>query len=338
MIRPALRRLGLLFATAALFGGCATKTEKSSNSSSAERYGANSGTLYQASENAHSQLNPGPAVADYSGATLTVDSAVAAGNGSASYDAPAIYAESAIMIDAKSGRVIFAKNADWQRPVASTQKLVSALLILDRGNLSKEVVIQPEDTQMEPTKLGIKAGEHYPREVLLCAMMVKSCNDCAAALARDHSGSTYAFAGAMTQKAYSLGATHSRFHNPHGLPEPGQYSTARDLARVAYEAYRSPTLRRYMRTRYYRVALQSGKVRTLEATNKLLSRSTMFNGMKTGYTAASGRCLVSSAASGGREVILVQLGSKTSYIFDDAERMMRWGLRPGFRPTFASLN
>lgn len=326
MMSVVLKRIGFLLGTAGLLAGCASSRSTVSRTGGNTTPSAN-GTYYQTSyTNPSAPLTPAPpAVVDYAQVSYAPDSAVAIGNAT-TVSAPGIYAESAIMIDAKSGRVLYSKNPDSQRSVASTQKLLTGLLIVERGGMSGKVTIEPQDTQVEPTKLGVKPGEQYARETLLSCMMVKSCNDAAAALARDHSGSTYAFAMAMNRKAYELGARSSNFHNPHGLPDPGQYSTARDMARIAFQAYRSPTLRRLMRTRFYRVALQSGRVRTLESTNKLLGRSSIFNGMKTGYTAAAGRCLVSSAQSGGREVILVQLGSKTSYIFDDAERLMLWGL------------
>src|SRR5690606_31752979 len=122
----------------------------------------------------------------------------------------------------------------------------------------------------------------------------------AAALARSHSGSTRAFADEMTAYAHSLGATHSRFLNPHGLPAP-QFSTARDMARIAYYAYKNPVLRYYMDMPSHQFSLANGKTRKLEATNKLLKRSPIYNGMKTGYTHAAGRCLVTSASAGGRD-------------------------------------
>jgi D-alanyl-D-alanine carboxypeptidase (penicillin-binding protein 5/6) len=101
------------------------------------------------------------------------------------------------------------------------------------------------------------------------------------------------------------------------------------MARIAFRAYREPLLRRLMNSRYYTFVYANGRRKTLENTNKLLGRSSMFNGMKTGYTFAAGRCLISSASAGGRDVILAQFGSKTRYVFDDAERMMRWGLQHG---------
>lgn len=238
-------------------------------------------------------------------------------------NAPGIYAQSAIMIDARTGEVLFQKNADARRVPASTQKLLTALLITRRGNLDAPVTIVPEDTRVEPTKLGLRPGERYTRRNLLQAIMIKSSNDACAALARDHSGSEAAFVENMNRAAWSLGARSSYFLNSHGLP-PEQYSSARDISRIAFAAYRDPVLRRMMQQRVVYFRHNTGRVTRLEATNKLLERSGAFNGMKTGYTYAAGRCLVSSGRLNGREVILVQLGSRTKHIFDDAERVMAW--------------
>jgi D-alanyl-D-alanine carboxypeptidase (penicillin-binding protein 5/6) len=242
--------------------------------------------------------------------------------------APPLTADSAIAIDAQTGEVLFQKNADARRPAASTQKLLTALMITRRGGLDGTVMIMPEDTRVEPTKLGLRAGERYTRRSLLEAIMVKSCNDACTALARDHSGSDAAFAMNMNQAAWALGARSSHFANSHGLPAP-QYSSARDIARIAFRAYRDPELRRFMRQRNAVFRHNSGRITVLKATNKLLERSPAYTGMKTGYTDAAGRCLVSSGRMGGREVILVQLGSKTRHIFEDAERVMGWAGRSG---------
>lgn len=244
-------------------------------------------------------------------------------------DAPAIYAQSAIMIDAATGKTLYQKNADVRRPVASTQKLLTALIVAERDPLDGLVVIHPEDTRVEPTKLGLKAGEAYLRRDLLGAMIVKSANDAAAALGRAHSGSEAAFAQEMTRYAHGIGAYNSRFANAHGLPA-NQYSTARDMARIAFRAYRNPIIRRMAAQQHWTFQHANGRVSVLESTNKLLKRSPIYNGLKTGYTAASGRCLVTSATANGRHVILVQLGSKTQYIFDDADRLCQWALRPAW--------
>jgi len=250
-------------------------------------------------------------------------------------DAPPLAAQSAIAIDAHSGEVLFQKNADLHRPAASTQKLLTALMIVRRGALDGGLMVMPEDTHVEPTKLGLRSGERYTRRALLEAIMVKSCNDACTALARDHSGSDAAFAMEMNRAAWALGARSSHFANSDGLPAP-QYSTARDLARIAFLAYREPELRRMMRQQHAVFRHNNGRITVLKATNKLLARSPVYTGMKTGYTDAAGRCLVSSGRMSGREVILIQLGSKTRNIFDDAERVMAWAARPSLYQPMAS--
>ena len=240
---------------------------------------------------------------------------------------PPIRAESYLLLDARTGTHLAGRNAETVRAVASTQKLVTALVVLDTGNLDKRVTITAADVAVEPTRLGLRAGETYTRRALLYAFLVKSANDVANVLARDNAGSISAFAAKMNAKARSLGCTKSNFRNPHGLTVPGQYSTARDMARVAMVAYRHATIRDIVRRKYYSFQFASGRSVTLENTNDLLGHMPECNGMKTGYTIASGRCLISSASSGGRDVILVQLGTKTKYIWDDARVMMTYGLQ-----------
>jgi serine-type D-Ala-D-Ala carboxypeptidase (penicillin-binding protein 5/6) len=238
-------------------------------------------------------------------------------------DAPAIHAKSAIMIDADSGRTLFQKNADEPRQVASTQKLLTALIIAERGDLDGNLVISASDTYVEPTKAGVRAGQTYTRRQMLNALLVHSCNDAAAALAHDAAGSTEAFASLMNARAEALGAYSSHFVNPHGLPAP-QHSTARDMARIAYRAYHRPELREIIRQTFYAFRFPSGRVEYLKTTNRLLGVVPGVDGMKTGYTDAAGRCLITSATIGNRHVILVQLGSRTSYIFNDAQTMLAW--------------
>jgi D-alanyl-D-alanine carboxypeptidase (penicillin-binding protein 5/6) len=185
------------------------------------------------------------------------------------------------------------------------------------------VTIESIDTEVEPTKAGVRAGQVYSRRQLLNALLVHSCNDAAAALARDAAGSTQEFAYLMNSRAQAIGANSSHFVNPHGLPA-AQYSTARDMARIAYRDYRRPELREIMRQTFYPFRFNNGRVNYLETTNKLLGRMPGVDGMKTGYTDAAGRCLITSATLNGRHFILVQLGSRTTYIFSDAQTMLTW--------------
>jgi D-alanyl-D-alanine carboxypeptidase (penicillin-binding protein 5/6) len=240
---------------------------------------------------------------------------------------PSIRAASYLLLDARSGQHLAGRNFETARAVASTQKLVTALVVLDAGNLDKMVRVQASDVAVEPTRLGLKPGEVYSRRTLLYAFLVKSANDVANVLARDNAGSISAFAAKMNAKVRSLGCTNSNFKNPHGLTVGSQYSTARDMARVAMASYRNSIIRDVVRRKYYTFRRADGRMVTLENTNELLGVMPECNGMKTGYTVASGRCLISSAASGSREVILVQLGTKTKYIWEDARIMMSWGLQ-----------
>ena len=239
---------------------------------------------------------------------------------------PAVAAESVLVMDADSGRVFYAKNADTVRPVASTQKLITALCVLDAGNIDKPVVITAYDTACEPTKLYLKPGDSYTRRELLKVLMVKSANDVARALARDVGGSVEGFAAIMNNKCQQLGMRNSTCVNPHGLTEPGQYSTARDMAIAARVAHRSPLLRSYTSTKSYTFKFNDGRTRLIVNTNKLLKTVPFCDGMKTGTTNASGRCLISSGSINGRSVICVVLKSNTPNIWSDSEKLLRWSL------------
>lgn len=239
---------------------------------------------------------------------------------------PKIAGESAIVIDVISGRVLYAKNADTPRAVASTQKIITALCVLDAGNIDKPVVIDPSDGNCEPTKLGVKPGEVYPRRELLKVLMVKSANDIARCLARDVGGTQEGFSDLMNRKAASLGMRNSNFINPNGLPQAGQYSTARDMAIAARAAYRSPLIRSYTATKSFTFTFNDGHTREIENTNHLLKTVPYCDGLKTGTTNAAGRCLVASGSLNGRSVIVVVLKSTTPNIWKDSTKLLAWAL------------
>ena len=239
---------------------------------------------------------------------------------------PPVAAESAIVIDVVSGRVLYAKNADAPRAVASTQKIITALCVLDAGDIDKPVIIQPIDGACEPTNLNLKPGEVYPRRELTKVLMVKSANDVARALARDVGGSQESFAVLMNQKAASLGMRNSNFINPNGLPNPGQYSTARDMAIAARAAYRSPLIRSFTATKSFTFRFNDGRTRFIENTNRLLKTVPYCDGLKTGTTNAAGRCLVSSGSLNGRSVIVVVQKSTTPNVWKDSSKLLAWAL------------
>lgn len=240
---------------------------------------------------------------------------------------PSVHGEAAIVVDVHSGRVLYNKNSRTPRAVASTQKLLTALIVAEEGNLWKTVTIEPSDTTAAPTKLYLKAGQTYSRFELLQALLIKSANDVACALARDNAGSVEAFAEKMNRRAAQLGAKSSHFLNPNGLPAEGQYSTARDMAIIARNAYAHPILRRIVSTKSFEFHFADGRVRRLVNTNRVLRTAPFCNGMKTGFTNAAGHCLVSSGQSNGRDVIAVVLGSNKKHVWDDSKRLLEWGLR-----------
>lgn len=239
---------------------------------------------------------------------------------------PNTRAVSVLVIDAKTGQVLTEKNADQPRQAASTQKLLTALIVAESGYLDRSVTVEPVDTFAEPVKLNIRPGETYQRIDLLRALLVKSANDVARCLARDNAGSIEAFAEKMNAKAMALGATHSQFLNPNGLPIPGQYSTARDLSIIARAAYSNPTLRSIVCLPQLVFRYANGRTRELENTNKVLRRMPYCNGMKTGYTEAAGHCLIASGSRPGRDIIVVVLGDTKGGVWSDAASLLTWGL------------
>jgi D-alanyl-D-alanine carboxypeptidase (penicillin-binding protein 5/6) len=239
-------------------------------------------------------------------------------------DAPQVHARSAIVIDAVTGETIYEKDADRPLPVASTQKLLTALQAIDEGGLEFPVKVSLRDALQPPTHIGLAPGSIHRRIDLLAGMLVSSANDAASALASNGRGSYSGFVQSMNTKARELGATHSLFLNPHGLDTPGQHSTARDSAIIAYHAYRNPLIRHYASRQMYFFPYGDGQV-ILENTNELLwNWPPYFNGLKGGFTHQGGKCLVASAKHNGSEIIIVLLGSTPDRIFRDAKTLFQW--------------
>jgi D-alanyl-D-alanine carboxypeptidase (penicillin-binding protein 5/6) len=239
---------------------------------------------------------------------------------------PKTSATSVIVINVSNGQVLYEKNPDQIRAPASTTKLLTGLIVAETGSLDRPVTVAQVDTFAEPVKLNIKPGDIYQRIDLLRALLVKSPNDVARCLARDNAGSIEAFAERMNQRAAALGATHSHFVNPNGLPDARQYSTARDLSTIARVAYANPTIRSIVCLPQLVFRFANGRTRELENTNKLLRRLPYCNGMKTGYTEAAGKCLIASGSRPGKDIIVVVLGDSHNGVWRDAGALLAWAL------------
>ncbi len=245
--------------------------------------------------------------------------------------APRPTAAAICVMDPKTGRVLYEHNARTRRQVASTQKIITALCVLDSGRLYDRATVTASDAKTPPFKMYMRAGDSYRRIDLVRALMTASYNDVATTLARDTAGSVSAFVDLMNARAARMGMTNSHFANPHGLPA-NQYSTAYDMALAACWAYNDPIMRRCIDTPAYDLQQPNGKTKRVRSTNKLL-KFPWVNGMKTGYTHAARRCLVSAGSIGDQAVIVVVLGCSRSGIWDESLKYLCWGLQienPGF--------
>lgn len=240
--------------------------------------------------------------------------------------APSNYGRYTAVIDANTMQFYYKKEAHTKTPVASTQKLVTALVVCNEGDLDRMVTVPKEVYDVEPTVVGVKPGEQYTRRQLLTSLLVKSGNDIAATLAIDNAGSIEAFAEKMNTLARYIGMTNSNFVNPHGLPAKGQYSCARDIAIAAFEAYQIPDIREMVNKATYEFVFNDGNTRMLYNTNKVLTSFEGCNGMKTGFTYAAGNCLVCSASRDGEERISVIIKSARPHVNNDSKALLNWAL------------
>ena len=223
-------------------------------------------------------------------------------------------ASSAILYCPSTDSVLYQKNADERRPIASTTKIMTALTVLRRGgDLDRLCAIPPEACGIEGTSVYLKPGEILSIRDLLYALLLQSANDAATALAVLTSGSVPAFADEMNRIAGELGLQNTRFMNPHGLDHPEHYSTARDLACLAAAAFDEITFREIVSTRRYSISAPDGGRRVLVNHNKLLNRYPDCVGVKTGFTKKSGRCLVSAAERDGVLLISVTLNDPNDW-------------------------
>lgn len=234
-------------------------------------------------------------------------------------------ARSALCLDLKTGKVLYEKEADEMEYPASATKILTALLVIEAGDLDRLVEVQIEDTKVEPSALEFKPGESYARRDLLYALLLKSANDVALALARDNAGSVEAFAEKMNKRAEGLGASSSHFVNPHGLHDPHHFTTARDLAAIARAAMQDETFREIVSTLEKRMMRGEEEV-LLRNHNKLLGKLPGCTGIKTGFTRHAQQVLVSGAMCEGCEVISVVLHTNKPGIWEDSKMLLTDGL------------
>ena len=231
-------------------------------------------------------------------------------------EAVQLSAAAAILMDADSGEILFEKDAGRCMRIASTTKIMTALVALEQGALDDTVTVGSQH-MAEGSSMYLRVGETVRMEELLYGLLLCSGNDAALALT-ECAGGTAPFVERMNEKAAALGMRNSHFANPNGLDDEAHYSTAYDMALLGCAAVNEPTLRRMVSTR---TAVIGG--RTLTNHNKLLSRLDGCVGLKTGYTKAAGRTLVSCAEQAGHRLVAVTLRDGDDW--NDHEALYRWG-------------
>ncbi len=215
-----------------------------------------------------------------------------------------VSAKSAVLYEPESGKVLYQKDMHSRREIASTTKIMTALLTLENADLNEVVYIKPEYTGAEGTSIYLKPGEKITVNTLMHGLMLQSGNDAAVALANHISGSEDAFVSLMNLKAAQLGMKNTNFENPNGLPADTHYSTAYDMALLTAYAMRNTSFAEIVSKTSYQ-----GEGRTFVNHNKLLRMSDRVDGVKTGFTKKAGRCLVSSAVEDGMRLIAVTLSA-----------------------------
>jgi D-alanyl-D-alanine carboxypeptidase (penicillin-binding protein 5/6) len=222
-----------------------------------------------------------------------------------------ISAESAIVVEATTGKVLYEKDADALRYPASTTKIMTALLFIEKVG-PKEMITAPADVEsVGGSSLHLKPYEQVPAEDLLYAILLRSANDAAYTAAVYVAGSEKKFAEMMTERARELGCTGTHFTNPHGLHDPNHYTTARDLAIIAREAMKNPRFAQVVGTEHRLIARSMNSEDIFITThNKFLKDRTDATGVKTGWTVPAGRCFVGSATRDDLSVITVVLKSQ----------------------------
>ena len=245
--------------------------------------------------------------------------------------ANALSARRACVLDAVSGRILQEKNSREPSLIASTTKIMTALVVCEQCNVLDRLRIPKQAVGIEGSSMYLREGEILTLQELLYGMMLSSGNDAAVALAIYCGGTVEGFAELMNDKARQLGLTGTHFVNPNGLDAPDHYSTARDMARLAVYAAGNHTFARLCSTRSVTVG-----GRTMTNHNRLLRTVPGCIGMKTGYTRSAGRTLVSAAERDGRRLVAVTLQDGNDWA--DHAALYDWGFAQETRQETAALN
>ena len=232
-------------------------------------------------------------------------------------------AQSAVLIDARDGRVLYEKDADTPRPMASTTKIMTAVVALESCDVSEIIEIADEAVGVEGSSIYLQKGEHMTLLELLYALLLQSANDAAVAIAVGVGGSVGNFADMMNEKATSLGLTSTHFENPNGLDADGHVTTARELALLTAYALKNPIFAEIVATYKRKISGPNGTVRLVVNHNKLLNMYDGCVGVKTGFTKKSGRCLVSAACRESLTLVSVTLSAPDDW--RDHTAMLNYG-------------
>mgnify|MGYP002397731237 FL=1 len=250
---------------------------------------------------------------------------------------PAVDASAYILVDPHTGEVLARKGPDLRLPMASTTKMMTALLVLERARLDDVVTVPADAAAVGESSADLVPGEQLTVRDLLAGLLVGSGNDAAVTLAEHVGGSQAAFVDMMNARARSLGLTRTHYANPHGLDAPGHYSTVRDMVRLGRALMRYPLVRDLVDRRTVELpGAFGGPTRTLESENTLLDLMPEADGIKTGHTSGAGYALVAHASRPrvGVDLYAAVIGSPSEdERAADMDRLLTWGLDQYARPT-----
>lgn len=233
-------------------------------------------------------------------------------------------AKSAVLIEAPTGRILYEKNAYEKRPMASTTKIMTAILAIENCSLSDIVVVGPKASGVGGSSIWLSAGERIPMSDMLYGLMLASGNDAAVAIAEHVAGSVDKFVDMMNSKAKEIGAYNTNFANPNGLPIENHYTTAYDLAIISAYAMNNDFFRQLVKTQYKTIPWEGHDWdRVVKNKNKILWQYDGGNGIKTGFTKDAGKCLSAAAARDDMQLIAVVLSDPD--MFKDCMTMMDYG-------------